>query len=162
MKYDNAINRVLVFLLSLACGTAAQSQQATESGRAVQRVDTIFQFNRVSYHCFSSLFLSITIRRECDAYVADWRKHYGKFTVLKPESGTVILAEGQLRTLTKFAQQLSPATVHNENCNGTTYFKFTSDSFHKEDRLCDCAPNVWRELFAIIGNSRQGSIQLQP
>lgn len=135
---------------------AATSQQEITSRKvAIQRDDTACQFKIASYHCFSSSFLTVTVRKEYgDEYVASWYRNYGKITLAKPDSGSVIVTQAQLTALNKFAEQVSPVKVHSENCTGTTYFKFTRDGFQKEQQLCDCSPDVCSQLLAIINGSK--------
>ena len=162
MKPHNSKKKILTVLLCLACATTAHSQRTTVIEKAAaQRSDTTCQFMVASYHCFSSSFLTVTIRKECSEYVADWRKSYGNSTLQRPDSGSVILTLEQLKTLNEFADRVTPAKLHKENCSGTTYFTFASNGLQKEKRLCDCALDVWGELLLLIDIDKQGTVQHQ-
>jgi hypothetical protein len=154
--------KISTLLFLLACSTAARSQQTTIVNQApTLGGDTICQITVASYHCLSSSFLNVTVRKECGEYVAHWRKSYGKISLQKPSSGTISLSGKQFSELNKLAEKVSPAATHKENCNGTTYFKFKSEGFNKEQRLCDCGHNVWSELFTMIKNSKDAIVQHQ-
>jgi len=154
-----SIKNSLLLLVFTTYSVTAMSQRIEGKGKAA--MDSAFWVKVSSYHCSGSWFLTLNVKKECDEYIAEWRTDYGGLAINKPDSARVILTQQQVVELNGFAQRLSPKVEHKENCRGTTYVEFRSESLQNKQRFCDCSATNLGEVFSITKNPKADSVQHQ-